>query len=46
MLALRDFLIREGITILYEADYYGPKYFVIYFEDPDRIKLEFGVDEK
>ncbi len=43
MLLLREFLIRHGIPILYDADYYGPNYFAIYFEDPDRIKLEFGV---
>ncbi len=45
ILALRKFLIHEGIPILYDADYYGTNYFAIYFEDPDRIKLEFGCDE-
>jgi catechol 2,3-dioxygenase-like lactoylglutathione lyase family enzyme len=45
VLALREFLINHGIPILYDADYYGPNYFAIYFEDPDRIKLELGVDE-
>ncbi len=44
--ALREVLIRNNIPILYDADYYGPKYFAIYFEDPDRIKLEFGCDER
>jgi catechol 2,3-dioxygenase-like lactoylglutathione lyase family enzyme len=45
VLALREFLNRNNIPILYDADYYGPNYFAIYFEDPDRIKLEFGYDE-
>jgi catechol 2,3-dioxygenase-like lactoylglutathione lyase family enzyme len=46
VLALREFLINHDISILHDADYYGPNYFAIYFEDPDRIKLEFGVDEE
>jgi catechol 2,3-dioxygenase-like lactoylglutathione lyase family enzyme len=46
VLLLREFLIRHEIPILYDADYYGPNYFALYFEDPDRIKLEFGIDEE
>jgi catechol 2,3-dioxygenase-like lactoylglutathione lyase family enzyme len=46
VLSLQEFLIRHEIPILYDADYYGPNYFAIYFEDPDRIKLEFGCDEE
>jgi hypothetical protein len=45
VLRLREFLISRSISILYDADYYGPGYFALYIEDPDRIKLEFGVDE-
>ena len=40
----RDFLTRRGIAVLYggprEYPEYSPSYFAVYFEDPDRIKLE------
>lgn len=44
ILKLRESLLHENIPILYDAGFYGPEYFAIYFEDPDRIKLEFGFD--
>ena len=40
-----DFLLRQKITVLYggpkEYPYYMAGYYAVYFEDPDRIKLEF-----
>ncbi len=39
------FLVPRRITVLYggprEYPDYGPGYYAVYFEDPDRIKLEF-----
>lgn len=40
---LQEFLREQEIPILYKADWYGSTYYAVYFEDPDRIKLEFGV---
>lgn len=41
----REFLVPRGIPALYggpkEYPHYGPGYYAVYFEDPDRIKLEF-----
>lgn len=42
--SIEQFLIRNNIPILYKADSYGPKYFAVFCEDPDRFKLEFGAD--
>ena len=42
VLALELYLIANNIPILFKADTYGPNYFAVYFEDPDRFKLEFG----
>jgi catechol 2,3-dioxygenase-like lactoylglutathione lyase family enzyme len=40
----REFLKPEGITTLYETPKafteYGHDYYAVFFEDPDRIKLE------
>src|SRR5438105_14709285 len=36
VLSLRVFLLKENIPILYDADYYGERYFVIYIENTDR----------
>ena len=41
---LQAYLIEKGVPILYEAGLYGPTYYAVYFEDPDRFKLEFGTD--
>ena len=38
-----EFLVREGITVLYPpAEYprYGPDYYAVFFADPDGMKLE------
>lgn len=39
------FLVPKRISVLYkgprEYPEYGPGYYAVYFEDPDRIKLEF-----
>lgn len=47
--AVTDKLIEEGITILY-ADKHpfagGPDYYAVYFEDPDRIKVELVAPEE
>ena len=44
IIRLKTFFTDNGISILYDAGYYGEKYFAIFIEDPDRIKLEFGVN--
>ena len=44
ILALERFLVQRGIAILYPAALYGPRYFAVYFDDPDRIKFEFGAN--
>ncbi|MEO6939468.1 MAG: VOC family protein [Candidatus Kapaibacterium sp.] len=44
ILALEQHLILRGIPILSKADNYGPNYFAVFFEDPDRFKLEFGAN--
>ena len=40
----RDFLVPNKVPVLYggakEWDGYDPGYYAVYFEDPDRIKLE------
>ncbi len=40
---MTDRLIEKGITILYKDKHPyagGPNYYAVYFEDPDRIKVE------
>lgn len=46
VIELEKYLLDNNIPILYKADNYGPNYFAVYFEDPDRFKLEFGFDVK
>ena len=41
---LQSFLELKKIPVLYKADYYGPTYYVVYFEDPDRFKWEVGTN--
>lgn len=41
---LQVFLMRHEIPILYDAGFYGPSYYAVYFEAPDRFKLEFGAE--
>ena len=40
-----EFLIPRRVTVLYngpkEYPEYAPDYYAVYFEDPDRLKLEF-----
>jgi catechol 2,3-dioxygenase-like lactoylglutathione lyase family enzyme len=40
----KDYLLPNGISVLYggpaEHPEYEPGYYAVYFEDPDRIKLE------
>jgi catechol 2,3-dioxygenase-like lactoylglutathione lyase family enzyme len=33
-------LLEQGVPILYEDRYPHPGYYAIFFEDPDRIKVE------
>ncbi|MBD1380858.1 VOC family protein [Metabacillus arenae] len=40
---LKDLLMRKNIDILYKENYPyagGPNHYAVYFEDPDRIKVE------
>ncbi|MDO5088272.1 MAG: VOC family protein [Leptotrichiaceae bacterium] len=40
---LREFLKKEGVTLLYDDKYPfagGTEHYAFYFEDPDRIKVE------
>ncbi len=41
----KQFLAPKRVTVLYDGPRvhpeYGPSYYAVYFEDPDRIKLEF-----
>ena len=41
----KEFLIPSRVTVLYngpkEYPEYAPEYYAVYFEDPDRLKLEF-----
>ena len=41
----KEFLIPRRVTVLYngpkEYPEYAPEYYAVYFEDPDRLKLEF-----
>ena len=41
----KHFLVQRRVTVLYDGprEYpeYGPGYYAVYFEDPDRLKLEF-----
>lgn len=40
---LREFLKKEGVPLLYDDKYPfagGPEHYALYFEDPDRIKVE------
>ncbi len=45
-----DFLTPRKVRVLYggprQYSEYGPSYYAVYFEDPDRIKLEYvhGID--
>lgn len=41
--AIREQLVQRGINLLYDDEYPnagGPDHYAVYFEDPDRIKLE------
>ncbi len=45
---MKEKLKEKGITILYEDQYPfagGPNYYALYFEDPDRIKVELVAPE-
>ena len=41
----KEFLIPRRVTVLYngpkEYPEYAPEYYAVYFEDPDRVKLEY-----
>ncbi len=48
----QQFLVPKKVPVLYggprEYPEYGPSHYAVYFEDPDRIKLEFvhGIDDE
>lgn len=47
--AIRKKLIENGVSLLYDDNYPfagGEKHYALYFEDPDRIKIELVLCEK
>ena len=44
----KEFLLPRNVTVLYngpkEYPEYSPEYYAVYFEDPDRLKLEYVYD--
>lgn len=47
--ALRERLRSDGVTLLYDEHYPhagGPDHYAVFFEDPDRVKLEVVWEER
>lgn len=41
--SIRQWLIERGVTLLYDERYPhagGPQHYAVFFEDPDRVKIE------